>query len=61
MVFAYPERALAERRIDRLEGVHVIRRQTLVEGGSDPHPIPPSTAANGGRTILHKKAFQQPA
>jgi transcriptional regulator with XRE-family HTH domain len=27
MVFAYPEKNLAERRIDRLEGVHGVRRQ----------------------------------
>jgi transcriptional regulator with XRE-family HTH domain len=27
MVFAYPERNLAERRMDRLEGVHAVRQQ----------------------------------
>jgi transcriptional regulator with XRE-family HTH domain len=27
MVFAYPERNLSERRMDRLEGVHAVRRQ----------------------------------
>ena len=64
MVFAYPERTLAERRIDRLEGVHVIRKQPLTDGNGEPHPMPPSPATpmNGGRTaIVHRKAFQQPA
>lgn len=28
MVFAYPERSQAERRIERLEGIHAVRRQT---------------------------------
>lgn len=61
MVFAYPERTLAERRIDRLEGVHVIRRQTA-DGNSDPHVMPSSTPVNGARPAMaHRKAFQQPA
>lgn len=59
MVFAYPEKNVAERRMDRLEGVHGARRQVQ----SVPVRPEPSreTVFNGNGVTQKPKAFQQPA
>jgi transcriptional regulator with XRE-family HTH domain len=46
MVVAYPERPLAERRVDRLEGVHSIRQ-------------PLHTAGNGKRPLVQRFALSE--
>lgn len=58
MVFAYPERNVAERRMDRLEGVHAVRPQSSSTGNSQPAH---RSAMNGHNSLPNSKAFVQSA
>ena len=59
MVFAYPERNMAERRMDRLEGVHAIRHPVQSATGAKPQLA--QRTANGNGSFVPKKVFQQSA
>lgn len=57
MVFAYPERNLAERRIDRLEGIHVRQHHA---NGFHGQELVQRTLVNDGRSV-DGKALRQTA
>ena len=60
MVFAYPEKNLAERRMDRLEGVHAVRQHAQPQMNGKPQLVPrPAAATNGA--LREGKALQQSA
>ena len=48
MVFAYPEKNLAERRMDRLAGVHAVRQPVLQRASEKPRLVQRSTMNGGG-------------
>jgi len=59
MVFAYPEKSLAERRMDRLEGVHAVRQQ-FQPGNKKPQFLQRS-GVNGDGSPRENKVFGQSA
>jgi quercetin dioxygenase-like cupin family protein len=60
MVFAYPEKNLAERRMDRLEGVHAVRQHAQPQMNGKPQLLHRTAAATNGE-LRENKALQQSA